>query len=289
MKNACFRRWAYRPQNSATWNRTQICSAAADELGLPFVLKTRRFGYDGKGQAVIRHRQQVGNAWQELGAVPLIAERLVEFDYEVSAIGARSIGGQIVSYPLTENHHRTAFCGRRSRLRGTAALPAGADITRNCSITWTTSASWRSSCSSSATSCWPTNLRLASTIPGTGRSRALQPASSRITCGPCWICHWATRLPGSCGMENLIGELPADSHEIRDEGFHVHDYGKTAAPGRKLGHITVLETPPRTREQLAATDLIGQLSNTANVAGRGRLWPVDGPKTRFRVHWAISV
>ena len=62
--------------------------AAARSLDLPLVFKTRRFGYDGKGQAVVRDTSQLNGLWESLGRVPLIAERFVDFDREVSIIGA---------------------------------------------------------------------------------------------------------------------------------------------------------------------------------------------------------
>ena len=79
--------------------------AAFAEIGLPAVLKTRRFGYDGKGQAVIRTHAEADAAWQRLGGRPLILEGFVPFDRELSLIAARGRDGQIVTYPLIENTH----------------------------------------------------------------------------------------------------------------------------------------------------------------------------------------
>ena len=78
---------------------------AATEIGLPLVVKTRRLGYDGKGQAILREQSQAGAVVGTLGPVDLIAEQWVPFDYEVSAIGARNVRGDVVVYPLTENRH----------------------------------------------------------------------------------------------------------------------------------------------------------------------------------------
>ena len=80
-------------------------ATAIDQLGLPLVIKTRRLGYDGKGQFVIRERDDVDSAWKSLGGNSLIAEQWVNFDYEVSAIGARNVAGDIVIYPLSRNVH----------------------------------------------------------------------------------------------------------------------------------------------------------------------------------------
>lgn len=79
---------------------------AVRKIGLPAVLKTRRFGYDGKGQAVLRTPEDVEFAWGALGGRPLILEGFVAFRREVSSIAARATDGEVAIYPLTENEHR---------------------------------------------------------------------------------------------------------------------------------------------------------------------------------------
>ena len=79
---------------------------ACTELGLPLVLKTRRFGYDGKGQSIIKDAADIESAFAELGGSDLIAEQWIAFDREVSAIAARNVSGDVAFYPLTENQHR---------------------------------------------------------------------------------------------------------------------------------------------------------------------------------------
>src|SRR5262249_38978707 len=79
---------------------------AIREVGLPAVIKTRRFGYDGKGQTVLRTDADIEPAWTLLGGRPLILEEFVDFDYEVSFLGVRARNGEQVFYPLVENHHR---------------------------------------------------------------------------------------------------------------------------------------------------------------------------------------
>jgi len=80
--------------------------AALREIGLPAILKTRRLGYDGKGQVRLTHESQAADAWKAVRGVPCILEGMVEFDTEVSLIGARNRSGQLAFYPLTENFHR---------------------------------------------------------------------------------------------------------------------------------------------------------------------------------------
>lgn len=80
--------------------------AALQTLGAPAVLKTRRFGYDGKGQAVIKNITEAAVAWQTIGENPAILEGFIQFDCEVSLIAARNITGEIVCYPLIKNTHQ---------------------------------------------------------------------------------------------------------------------------------------------------------------------------------------
>jgi 5-(carboxyamino)imidazole ribonucleotide synthase len=80
--------------------------AGSKQLGLPAVLKTRRFGYDGKGQALIRPGDNLGAAWDSVGQQPSILEAFIPFTKEVSVIAARGDAGNVVCFDLTENEHR---------------------------------------------------------------------------------------------------------------------------------------------------------------------------------------
>jgi 5-(carboxyamino)imidazole ribonucleotide synthase len=84
--------------------------SAARKLGLPGVLKTRRLGYDGKGQFVLRGQGQIDEAWAAIGGLGLIYERFQEFSREVSIVGARSAQGESVFYPLSSNIMAAASC-----------------------------------------------------------------------------------------------------------------------------------------------------------------------------------
>ena len=74
-------------------------------VGLPAVLKTRRLGYDGKGQAVIRQSADLERAWVTVAGAPSLIEGFVTFTRELSLIAVRSSGGDVAFYPLVENHH----------------------------------------------------------------------------------------------------------------------------------------------------------------------------------------
>ena len=79
---------------------------ALRHIGMPAVLKTRRFGYDGKGQRLVRDEEEADRAFEELHGLPLFLEGFVPFEREVSIIACRAKDGACVFYPLVENHHR---------------------------------------------------------------------------------------------------------------------------------------------------------------------------------------
>jgi 5-(carboxyamino)imidazole ribonucleotide synthase len=80
--------------------------AAISKIGLPAVIKTRRFGYDGKGQAIIRERDDPDQVWADLATKSAILEAFIPFEREISVIAARSAAGQVECFDVTENEHR---------------------------------------------------------------------------------------------------------------------------------------------------------------------------------------
>ena len=81
-------------------------AAAVEQIGVPSILKTRRFGYDGKGQARLKSAADSPAALADMAGAPAVLEGFVEFTHEVSVIGARSIDGQIACFDPGENVHR---------------------------------------------------------------------------------------------------------------------------------------------------------------------------------------
>jgi 5-(carboxyamino)imidazole ribonucleotide synthase len=230
--------------------------AAIDALGLPVVIKTRRLGYDGKGQFVIRKHEDLDEAWKKLGSNSLIAEQWVNFDYEVSCIGARNVDGEIAIYPLSHNIHKDGIL-RTSRSPvdaprlaelaeayvrrmlnhlnyvGVLALElfvCGDELLANeFAPRVHNSGHW--TIEGSATSQFENHLRAVTNQP----------------LGP-------TTSIGHAGMVNLIGTIP-EAARSRREGY-LHDYGKAPRPGRKLGHITVTSETATQRDELV--DIISQ-------------------------------
>lgn len=94
---------------------------AIERIGLPAVIKTRRFGYDGKGQAIIRAGDDLEQVWQDLGTKSAILEAFVPFEREISVIAARSASGEVECFDVTENEHRDHIL---KTSRAPAAIPA---------------------------------------------------------------------------------------------------------------------------------------------------------------------
>ena len=160
---------------------------AVDEVGgLPAVLKTRRGGYDGKGQRVVRATSDLDDAWADLGDAPLILEQLMPFDRELSVLAVRGLDGDVACWPWSRTTTRAASSAS-AELRHPASTPRSNDAAkisrRACSSTSTTSACSRWSSSTWVASSWPTRSPPGCTTPATGPSRAPRPASSRTTSG----------------------------------------------------------------------------------------------------------
>lgn len=217
------------------------------ELG-PIVLKTRRFGYDGKGQAIARTKEEVSSAHASLGGAPAIAEQLIPFDRELSIIACRTLEDEVRLYPLTENYHQGGIL-RRS----IAPAPAiSSDVARQASEMVTRLLNHLNYVGVIALELFLVGERLLAnefaprvhnsghwTIEGAVTSQFENHV--RAVCG---LPLGDTSLRSPCVMTNLIGEVPrhADLLEIRDT--HLHDYDKAARAGRKVGHVTSLGPTP---------------------------------------------
>ncbi len=216
--------------------------AAIRRLGLPGILKTRRMGYDGKGQAVIGTMDDVDLAWSRIGGTGLIYERFQRFSREVSIIGARSVGGDIVYYPLAANTHSGGI------LRHTVAPFANTALERSARAHLRRVMLALEYIGVLAIEFFVVDGRLVAnemaprvhnsghwTIEGCVTSQFENHV--RAICG---LPLGSTRPLGHAAMINFIGKMPDRERMLRIEGLAFHDYGKQARPGRKLGHCTIL-------------------------------------------------
>ncbi|MDW8106149.1 MAG: 5-(carboxyamino)imidazole ribonucleotide synthase [Armatimonadota bacterium] len=219
--------------------------AALEVVGLPCVVKTRRFGYDGKGQGVARTREEFYALVRQLQPHALIAEAFVAFDREVSALGVRGLNGELAFYPLVENHHREGI------LRVSIVDPP--QSTADDAL-WRTATGYLTRLLQTLEYVGVVALEMFQV----GTQLLANEVAPRVHNSGHWSIEGAetsqfenhlraiTGLPlgsvalrGYCGMVNLIGELPSVEAVLRIPNAHLHLYGKSPRPGRKLGHITV--------------------------------------------------
>jgi 5-(carboxyamino)imidazole ribonucleotide synthase len=220
--------------------------AAVATIGMPCILKTRRLGYDGKGQFRIRSSADIDAAWQALGpqadTVGLILEAFVPFQRELSVVAVRGRDGEFRTWPLTENWHvegvlsaslapaqaddaliATAFDYARRLAEkldyvGVFALELfcrdGVLLANELAPRVHNSGHW--TIEGSETSQFQNHLRAVLGLP-----------------------LGATGMRGHACMLNWIGALPDAGAVLRVAGAHWHDYGKSSRAGRKVGHATL--------------------------------------------------
>jgi 5-(carboxyamino)imidazole ribonucleotide synthase len=226
---------------------------AVAALGAPGILKTRRLGYDGKGQVRIASARDSAAAWDRLGGRPLVYERFVDFTREVSLVAVRDRGGAIRHYPLAENEHvrgilavtRAPYAdlrlqrqaernhGRLMRALGYAGVlcveyfvERGRLVANEMAPRVHNSGHW--TIEGAETSQFENHVRAIAGLP-----------------------LGSTRPRGHAVMVNLIGRMPRARDLLRLPAAHWHDYGKSPRPGRKLGHVTVIAASRAARDRAA--------------------------------------
>jgi len=234
----------------ATVDDLSSLEAGIKTVGLPAVLKTRRGGYDGKGQAVIRATTDTGaqagslcHAWESIGKRPAIVEAMVPFTRELSIIAARGRDGSFAAYPLVENAHAKGIL-RTSMAPAIGVSPA---IERSA----------REHCHTLMEKLNYVGVLAVEFFEHDGRLLANEMAPRVHNTG-----HWTIEgavtsqfenhlravagLPvGSCAprgtsvMHNIIGGVPDKAAVLRVPGAHLHLYGKEPREARKIGHVTV--------------------------------------------------
>ena len=237
--------------------------AAAESIGLPLVVKTRRMGYDGKGQFVLQDAARIDDAWNELGASALIAEQWVAFDCEVSAIGVRNVSGDIASYCLTQNEHSGGI------LRASRAPFDEAELTEQAERHMRKLLEHLDYVGVLALELFVSDGMLlanefAPRVHNSGHWTIDGAVTSQFTNHLLAITNehpGPTGNLGHAGMVNLIGQIP-DTARTLSHGC-LHDYGKTPRPGRKLGHITVVADSNAARDALIR-DIADSVTKSTN-------------------------
>ena len=228
---------------AAVNSAAELC-AALERIGRPAVLKTRRFGYDGKGQSAIAGDRAPETAWREVGGAPSILEAFIPFVREISVVAARGGDGAVECFDVTENEHREhilkisrvpaavseATAHEARRIAETIAhrfgyvgvlavemfvLGDGAVLVNEIAPRVHNSGHW--------------------TLDGASVSQFEQHIRA--------VSGWPLAKPirrGRAEMINLIGQEVADYRRwLTIPGAALHLYGKVAVrPGRKMGHVT---------------------------------------------------
>jgi 5-(carboxyamino)imidazole ribonucleotide synthase len=222
---------------------------ALTTLGQPAVLKTRRFGYDGKGQALIRRASEAPAAFQAIGAQPAILEAFVTFEREISVVAARGADGQIECFDATENEHRDHIL-KVSRVPA-AIAPRVADEARRIAARIAQAFDYVGVLA----------VEMFVMPEGAAAPLLVNEIAPRVHNSGHWtidgasvsqfeqhiraVAGWPLAKPirhGRVEMVNLIGSEVEDYAKwLMTPGACVHLYGKTAArPGRKMGHVTTV-------------------------------------------------
>ncbi|MDX2053960.1 MAG: 5-(carboxyamino)imidazole ribonucleotide synthase [Polyangiaceae bacterium] len=248
LEKQCFQQLGIRTVGYVRIDSATDLASALAELGAPYVLKTRRSGYDGKGQRVVSSLAEAELAYAELGGVPMIAEEFIRFSRELSILAVQGRNGQRAFYPLVQNEHRHGI------LRTTLS-PAP-----NCS------ASLQSQAEGYATSLL-SHLKYSGVLAlelfdkdGTLYANEFAPRvhnSGHFSIEGSVTSQFENHLRAILGlplgdtaprsvsaMLNLIGDVCKASDVLGVPDAHLHTYGKSARKARKVGHITVLAPDP---------------------------------------------
>jgi len=237
---------------------------AIAQIGLPAVLKTRRLGYDGKGQIILREPADAAAAWAALGDAPLILEGFVPFERELSILAARGRDGATAFFPLIENQHRDGILrlSLAPAPSATLALQSAAEQIASRALAaleyvgllaielfQVTSDEFQGTSGRNPSD---------SSLVTRHSSLVVNEMAPRVHNSGHWTIEGAetsqfeqhlravlglplgtTAARGFSAMINLIGALPDPTAILAIPGAHLHLYGKQPRAGRKLGHVTI--------------------------------------------------
>ena len=229
------------PAFAAVGSRDEL-ARAVEKIGTPSILKTRRLGYDGKGQFRLKSPLDVDAAWSALGGAPSILEAFVPFERELSVIAVRSRDGEFRTWPLTQNWHADGILS--------ASLAPAPDTETLAPLAFAHA------------------RRIAEDLDYVGvfalelfvrEGRLLgNEVAPRVHNSGHWTIEGApasqfenhvravlglplgdTSALGVNVMLNWVGDLPGANPVLAEPRAHWHDYGKSPRPGRKVGHATL--------------------------------------------------
>lgn len=222
-------------------------ASALEEIGYPAVLKTRRFGYDGKGQAIVKSPADLPDAWEKLNSNEIIIEGFIDFDLEISVVAARSQSGEIKCFAPVENIHKNHILDLSiapARIDGSIqdlAIQNASKIVESLNYVGVLTVEYFVSSNDPV-------LRVNEIAPRVHNS-------GHWTIEACQTSQFEQHIRAICGlplgsvdflgearMTNLIGDDILQYNELlAEEGASVHHYGKSEIrAGRKLGHVTRL-------------------------------------------------
>jgi 5-(carboxyamino)imidazole ribonucleotide synthase len=228
---------------------------AVRDIGYPAVLKTRRLGYDGKGQHRLRSADDLDAAWQSLAGAPSILEAWVPFDREVSVIAVRGRDGAFSTYPLVQNWHADGILSA-----SLAPAPDAAGLEHAAFAHARAIAEHLDYIGVFALELFVKNGKL---FGNEMAPRVHNSGHWSIEGAPCsqfenhvravlGLPLGDTSVLGCSVMLNWIGELPNANAVLAEPRAHWHDYGKSPRAGRKVGHATLCaDSPAQMRERLA--------------------------------------
>jgi len=255
--------------------------AAAGAVGFPCVLKTRRAGYDGKGQVRARRIEELQSGWAALEEAPCVLEEFVDFEREISAILARDLDGNVRFYPAAENVHRR-------HILHVTRVPAGIPP-----VLANEAAALGERIATALGHVGTIAVELFVTRTGGLLVNEIAPRthnSAHYTLGACATSQFEQHIRAVCGlplgdpallrhavMLNLLGDLWAAGQPdwravLAHPQARLHLYGKKDAfPGRKMGHILILDDDVRQAAALAES-IFAELERGAGAHAQTGTW-----------------
>ena len=244
------------PKYAAVSSPAELVEAIS-RIGLPAILKTRRLGYDGKGQAVLRALEDAAPAWDTLGGVPCVLEQRIDLRRELSILAVRGRDGTTACYPLVHNTHREGIL--RVSLAPADDVATLQDVADSYVQRLLGALDYVGL------------LALELFVDDRDGTLLANEIAPRVHNSGHWTIEGAetsqfenhlrailgrplgsTAPRGWSAMVNLIGTVPPTDTVLAIPGAHLHLYGKAPRPGRKLGHVTVTADTPAARDETLA-------------------------------------